>query len=99
MQTGLLGAFTFGWIIVRAFRMLARIAKTDSGQDGWLATALAAGILGFAVGMFTFDAFSFIQVTCLFFVYLALTGLLHATALEARAPGNEPRLVPERGRG
>ncbi len=99
VQTGILGALAFGWIIVRAFRMLARIAKTDSGPDGWLATALAAGILSFAVGMFTFDAFSFIQVTCLFFLFLALTGLLHASASEAQAPAGEPQLVPEREHG
>src|SRR5581483_10772631 len=40
VQTGIFGAFAFGWIIVRAVRMLARFSRGDPGPDGWLATAL-----------------------------------------------------------
>jgi hypothetical protein len=77
VQTGIVGAFALGWIIVRAVRLLARMARKEPGPDGWLAVALAAGIASFGIGMFTFDAFSFIQVTFLFFLFLGLVGVLH----------------------
>ena len=47
----------------------ARAAPTS-----WLATALAASLIAFAVGMLTFDAFAFIQVTFFAFVMLGLAG-------------------------
>jgi hypothetical protein len=78
VQTGIVGAFALGWLMLRAVRMLARMAKSDPGPDGWLPTALAASIAAFGIGMFTFDAFSFIQVTFLFFLFLGLAGVLHA---------------------
>src|SRR4029079_7887100 len=59
IETGIVGAFALGWIIVRAVRRLARRARQDTGPDGWLAVALAASIASFGIGMFTFDAFSF----------------------------------------
>jgi hypothetical protein len=76
VQTGVVGAFALGWVMIRAVRMLRRIARKEPGPDGWLATALAAGIASFGIGMFTFDAFSFIQVVFLFFLFLGLAGVL-----------------------
>ena len=38
--------------------------------------ALAASLAAFAVGMLTFDAFSFIQVTFLAFILLGLGGVM-----------------------
>ena len=43
-------------------------ARSDPGPDGWLMTALAASLIAYAVGMLTFDAFAFIQVTFLAFI-------------------------------
>jgi hypothetical protein len=77
VQTGIVGAFALGWVIVRAVRLGARLSRGDPGPEGWLATALAAGIASFGVGMFTYDAFSFIQVTFLFFLFLGLVGALY----------------------
>jgi polysaccharide biosynthesis protein PslJ len=76
IETGVLGVGTFLWLIVRSTRLLRRAARSDDSSDGLLAGALASSIVGFAVGMFTFDAFSFIQVTFFFFVMLALSGAL-----------------------
>ncbi len=94
VETGIVGAFALGWIIVRSVRMLARISRSEPGPDGWLAVALAAGIASFGVGMFTFDAFSFIQVTFLFFLFLGLTGVLNGDSLlEAETATSRPRLA------
>ena len=52
-----------------------------------LLASLAAGITAFAVGMFTYDAFSFIQVTFLLFIYVGIGAALLAerpTPLAAR---------------
>ncbi len=56
-------------------------ARSDPGPDGWLATALAAALAAYAVGMLTFDAFAFIQVTFLAFIMLGFT------AVVTREPG------------
>ena len=85
VQTGIVGAFAFGWIIVRSVRLLVRVSRNCRGPDAWLAVALAAGIASFGIGMFTFDAFSFIQVTFLFFLFLGLTGVLHEKELSRNA--------------
>ena len=95
VQTGIVGAFAFGWLIVRAVRILRRLSRRDRGPDGWLPVALAASIASFGIGMFTFDVFSFIQVAFLFFLFLGLTGVLRREerdAEEARlenAPGRQ----------
>jgi hypothetical protein len=78
VETGIVGAFALGWIIVRAVRLLARMSREEPGPEGWLAVGLAAGIASFGIGLFTFDAFSFIQVAFLFFFYLGMTGVLYA---------------------
>ncbi|HZT91497.1 MAG TPA: O-antigen ligase family protein [Gaiellaceae bacterium] len=78
VETGVFGAFAFAWIFVRSVRMLGRWARENDDADGWLAVALAAGIGGFGVGMFTFDAFSFIQVTFVFYFLIALAGASYA---------------------
>ena len=61
------------WLFCRAIRRLAQRARSDPGPDGWLATALAASLTAYAVGMLTFDAFAFIQVTFLAFVMLGFS--------------------------
>ncbi len=75
LEIGGIGALALLWLYVRAARRLTRIAKTATGSDAWLATALAAAIISFAVGMLTFDAFAFIQATFLAFVLLALSSV------------------------
>lgn len=75
LETGLVGVIGLGWLFVRVVRRLGRSAKKDPSEDGWLFAALAAGIAAYAVGMFTYDAFAFIQVTFLLFILLAFAAV------------------------
>jgi hypothetical protein len=70
LEIGAIGVFGLGWLYGRTVRRLGRAARRDAGPRGWLLTALASSITAFAVGMLTFDAFAFVQVTFLSFVYL-----------------------------
>jgi hypothetical protein len=72
VETGLIGAGAWVWIFVRFVRRAGRAAREDDGPRGWLLSALAASVAAFAVGMLTFDAFSFIQVTVVMYILLAL---------------------------
>ena len=72
VETGLVGVAAWVWLFVRFVRRTAHDAREDDTPRGWLLAALAAAIVAFAVGMLTFDAFSFIQVTFVMYVLLAL---------------------------
>lgn len=72
VETGLVGVFAWLWLFVRFLRRAGSEAKRDQSGRGWLLAALAASVAAFAVGMLTFDAFSFIQATFVLFVVLAL---------------------------
>ena len=84
-ETGIVGMLALGWLFVRFFRRMRAAAKADESARGWLLTALAASVTGYAVGMFTYDAYSFIQVTFLVFIFIGLGGsVLAASASEWR---------------
>jgi hypothetical protein len=70
---GLIGLL---WLFCRAIRRLAHRARLEPGVDGWLPTCLAASLTAFAVGMFTFDAFAFIQVTFFAFIMLGFSAVV-----------------------
>jgi polysaccharide biosynthesis protein PslJ len=72
LETGLIGVFAWLWLFSRAVRRFGRAARQDLSDRGWLLAALAASIAAFAVGMFTYDAFAFIQVTFVLFVFIAI---------------------------
>lgn len=93
LETGAVGAFALLWLFWRAVRRLAAVAKTDSSDRGWLAVALAASIAAFAFGMFTYDAFAFIQVT---FVLFILVGFATLVLGPSRAPAHSPERVRSR---
>jgi hypothetical protein len=88
LELGFVGLAAWIWLIVRALRRSFRAARgSGHAGDDWLFTALAASIASFAVGMLTFDAFSFTQVTFIFWILLALS----ATSLRlAKIPSNGP---------
>jgi hypothetical protein len=88
LELGILGVAALVWLLVRALRRLKRRAKSDDSDYGWLLTALATSIAAFSFGMFTYDAFSFIQVTLLLFIFLGL-------ATVALRIGPEPEEVEE----
>ena len=71
-ETGILGFGALLWLFVLFIRRTGRESKHDPTARGWLLAGLAAAAASFFIGMVTFDAFSFIQVTILFFVCLGL---------------------------
>lgn len=86
--TGAFGIIAWLWFFVRAIRRFGAEAKEDQSDRGWLLASIAAGVAAYAVGMLTFDAFSFIQVTFLLFMLIALGSALLAerpTPLRVRA--------------
>jgi polysaccharide biosynthesis protein PslJ len=90
VETGFVGAAAWLWLFSRFVRRLAAAAKANLTERGWLMAAIAASVAAYAVGMFTYDAFSFIQVTFVLFILLGLGAALLAnepkTAEEAPAP-------------
>ena len=72
IETGAIGIFGWLWFFVRAVRRFGAEAKRDDSARGWLLASIAAGVAAYAVGMLTFDAFSFIQVTFLLFIFVGL---------------------------
>jgi O-Antigen ligase len=72
LETGALGIASWVWLFTRYIRRLGREARRDRTARGSLLTALVASVSAFAIGMFTYDAFSFTQVTFLLFVMLAI---------------------------
>ena len=82
LQTGALGALALLWLLGLAVVRLARRARAGSGADGWLSAALATSIISFALGMLTFDAFAFVQVTFFAFVIIGFG----AVVLRSPAP-------------
>jgi O-antigen ligase len=86
LEVGLLGVLCLIWLFVRALRRLKYRAKRDDSDYGWLLTALATGIAAYSFGMFTYDAFSFIQVTLVLFIYLGLAAAALRLAPEQDLP-------------
>ena len=78
--------FVLGWamLFVGAARRLGRLSRRRAGPEGWLAAGFAASIVGFAVGMFTFDALEFTQVTFMIWILFSLAASL--LMLEADTP-------------
>jgi O-antigen ligase len=87
--TGVVGFFGWLWFFVRAIRRFGAEAKRDQSERGWLLAAIAASVAAYAVGMVTFDAFAFIQVTFLMFIFVGL-----GAALLAQRPMPHPVATP-----
>jgi hypothetical protein len=78
LETGVIGFFGWLWFFGRVLRRFGAEAKRDESDRGWLLAALAAGVAAYAVGMATYDAFAFIQVTFLMFIFVGLGSALLA---------------------
>ena len=96
LELGAVGFLALIWLYVRTVRRLGRLAKRDASADGWLAAALAAAIGSYALGMLTFDAFSFTQVTFLAFVLIGISGVAVHLHKERSAARTDSRLVSPR---
>jgi O-antigen ligase len=79
--TGIVGFFGWLWFFARVVRRFGAEAKRDDSDRGWLLASLAAGVAAYGVGMLTYDAFAFIQVTFLLFILVGI-----GTALMAERP-------------
>jgi O-antigen ligase len=96
LEVGVVGVLALAWLFIRAIRLLARRARASDPQS-WLATSLAASLVAFFVGMFTFDAFGFTQVTFLAFVLLGFAAVLTSKEFEPE-PAPEPHADLSYGR-
>ncbi|MGH2798628.1 MAG: hypothetical protein ACRDM0_13355, partial [Thermoleophilaceae bacterium] len=77
----------WAWLFLRVVRRLVREAKEDPSPRGWLLAGIAASLTAYAVSMFTYDAFSFIQSTFLLFILMGFgTSLLRPDPARARQP-------------
>jgi hypothetical protein len=69
---GLLGLIGIVWFVWGSLLDLARAAKRVQSDAGDLLAAAAIAVTGFAASMLTYDAFSFVQATIIFFLITAL---------------------------
>jgi O-antigen ligase len=100
LNIGLVGVFSLVWLFTRFLRGVTRRARHKRTPDGWLLVALTASVTGFAICMFTFDAFVFTQVTFVFFLLLALGSSLVLARDPILGRESEPRAAPRlSGRG
>ena len=72
IEVGLFGALFLLWMYVRFVRRVARAAKADDGPTAGCSRPSPRESAAFAIGMLTFDAYSFIQVTFLSFILMGL---------------------------
>ena len=99
LETGAVGFFAWFWFFVRVERRFGADAGRDDSGRGWLLASLAAGVAAYAVGMLTYDAFSFIQVTFLLFLLVGLGSALlveRSTPLAVRARRRLPEVPASR---
>ena len=80
VSIGFVGLLAVIWFVWGAAWRLGGTARRIRRREGDLVAACAVSCAGFAAGMFTFDAFAFVQCTLLFFVIAAL-GLKARTLL------------------
>jgi polysaccharide biosynthesis protein PslJ len=95
LETGVVGTFVFGWLIVRFLRRAGSAGKRDRSPRGWLLVGVTASTAAYAVGMFTYDAFAFIQVTFMFFMLMGLGSAALALPDPATVPVRQTRRARE----
>jgi len=72
VDTGLAGVFAWLFFFGRVVTRFGRDGKRDQSARGWLLVGVCASLLAFGVGMFFYDAFSFTQVTAVFWIIVAI---------------------------
>ena len=60
------------WLFVAFYRRMKAEALANRDDRSWLFVGLAAASTAFAVGMLTYDAFAFVQVTFIMYLLLGL---------------------------
>jgi hypothetical protein len=89
-ETGVLGVLALVWLFMRSVRRFSRAARRDPTDRSWTLASIAAAITAFAVGMFTYDAFSFTQATFLMFILLGIGAAAMRLSGEAVEPATAP---------
>ena len=90
-ELGLMGFIAWLLFFVKVGRRFGRASKGDDSDEGWLQVCIAASVIAYAVGSFTFDSLGFSQVTFILFLVLGLAAAARANA-EERRPA--PRALP-----
>ena len=101
LDTGLVGVIGFAWLLGRYIRRVAAASRLTD-VDGAVLAGLASAVFAFAIGMFTYDALSFTQVSLVLFALLAIGSALVLAAdpvievAESRqqAPPLQPQFSP-----
>ena len=88
-ETGFAGLIVLGWWFVRYLRRVGAASRTAPPDERWLLVGLVAGVVSFAVGMLTYDAFSFIQEAFILYLFFAL-GVITMRLLAHPATAGEP---------
>jgi hypothetical protein len=78
LATGIVGVFGWLWLFKRTIGQFGAEARRDDSYRGWLLTSIAAAVVAYAVGMLTYDAFAFVQVTFLLFILIGMGAALVA---------------------
>jgi hypothetical protein len=97
LETGIVGAFCIAWMFVRFTRRVGREAKEDDSWRGWLLACITASVAAYGVSMFTYDAFSFIQVTFILFITIAIGCVVYRLPREDASVDREPDAVVHSG--
>jgi hypothetical protein len=85
-ELGLMGFIAWLLFFVKVGRHFGRASKADESDEGWLQICIAASVIAYAVGSFTFDSLGFSQVTFILFLVLGLAAAARRNAEEQR-PG------------
>ncbi len=94
LETGIVGFVALIWLFVTILRRCGRAAKIDYGLRGWILAGITSSLAAYMLGMFTFDAFAFVQVTL---VFTTLVGLAAALLIDAHDT-TERRSAADRAR-
>jgi hypothetical protein len=88
LDVGILGALAWLWLFVAVVRRLGRRGKHDDSATGWLIVGATGSVTTYSVGMLTYDALTFVQVTLFLFIIM---GLAAAAARNSGYPIWPPR--------
>jgi hypothetical protein len=72
LELGVVGTLGLLWVFTSCLRRMGRAAKIDNSPRGALLVATTAAVAGYAVGMFTYDAMGFVQVTFLLYIFMGI---------------------------
>lgn len=87
VETGIAGFVAWIWVFFRVLRRFGGAARRDRGDRGWLLVAITSAVAAFMIGMLTFDAFTFTQVTLILFIELGLgAAIVRVKPVEPAAP-------------